>query len=269
MIKKVLTIAGSDSSGGAGIQADIKTITAHKMYAMSAITALTAQNTMGVSAISEVDPEFVGKQLDSIFTDIYPDSVKIGMVSSVEIIDVISQKLTEYNAKNIVVDPVMGDNGNLYAGFTPAYVEKMRSLCSAADYILPNETEACYLAELPYPLTKESAFITVDILRTLCPRPVITGITEKGEIGLCYHDGKQAHFRTHENVEGFFCGAGDVFASAFVGCLARGKDEATAIALASDFAAAAIRRSAVEVPDKKYGLNFEAEIFGFLKKLNG
>lgn len=107
MIKKVLTIAGSDSSGGAGIQADIKTITAHKMYAMSAITALTAQNTTGVYGIMEVPAEFVGQQLDCILTDIVPDAVKIGMVSGSGIIETIVEKLTRYGARNIVVDPVM------------------------------------------------------------------------------------------------------------------------------------------------------------------
>lgn len=107
MIKKVLTIAGSDSSGGAGIQADIKTITCHKMYAMSAITALTAQNTTGVYGVQEATPEFVGQQIDCIFNDIRPDAVKIGMVSSSKIIEMIVEKLKQYKAKNIVVDPVM------------------------------------------------------------------------------------------------------------------------------------------------------------------
>ena len=106
-MKTVLTIAGSDSSGGAGIQADIKTITAHKMYAMSGITALTAQNTTGVYGVMEASPEFVANQLDCIFTDIFPDAVKIGMVSNSKIIEVIVEKLGKYNAKNIVVDPVM------------------------------------------------------------------------------------------------------------------------------------------------------------------
>ena len=106
-MKKVLTIAGSDCSGGAGIQADLKTITAHKLYGMSAITALTAQNTTGVKSIMEAEPEFVADQLDAVFTDIYPDSVKIGMVSNSRIIRVIADKLLEYGAKNIVVDPVM------------------------------------------------------------------------------------------------------------------------------------------------------------------
>jgi hydroxymethylpyrimidine/phosphomethylpyrimidine kinase len=106
-MKTALTIAGSDCSGGAGIQADIKTMMANGIYAMSAITSLTAQNTMGVSAIMDVTPEFLGKQLDSIFTDIFPDAVKIGMVSSSELINIIADKLHQYNAKNIVVDPVM------------------------------------------------------------------------------------------------------------------------------------------------------------------
>ncbi|MDD2992859.1 MAG: bifunctional hydroxymethylpyrimidine kinase/phosphomethylpyrimidine kinase [Pygmaiobacter sp.] len=106
-MKKVLTIAGSDCSGGAGIQADIKTITVHKMYAMSAITALTAQNTTGVVDIMEASPKFVGEQLDCIFGDIPPDAVKIGMVSGSAIIEVIAEKLKQYHAKNIVIDPVM------------------------------------------------------------------------------------------------------------------------------------------------------------------
>lgn len=106
-MKKVLTIAGSDCSGGAGIQADIKTITAHKMYAMSVITALTAQNTTGVYGVLESTPEFVAQQLDCIFTDIIPDSIKIGMVSNSQIIKVIVEKLKQYHAKNIVIDPVM------------------------------------------------------------------------------------------------------------------------------------------------------------------
>ncbi|MDY3889367.1 MAG: hydroxymethylpyrimidine/phosphomethylpyrimidine kinase, partial [Agathobacter sp.] len=102
-----LTIAGSDSSGGAGIQADIKTMTANGIYAMCAVTALTAQNTTGVTGIMEVTPEFLGKQLDSIFTDIFPDAVKIGMVSSTGLIETLSERLRFYNAQNIVLDPVM------------------------------------------------------------------------------------------------------------------------------------------------------------------
>ena len=106
-MKTALTIAGSDSSGGAGIQADIKTMISNGVYAMSAITALTAQNTTGVTAIMDVTPEFLGQQMDEIFTDIYPDAVKIGMVSVSGLIEKIADKLIEYKADNIVVDPVM------------------------------------------------------------------------------------------------------------------------------------------------------------------
>ena len=106
-MKTALTIAGSDSSGGAGIQADLKTMIANGVYAMTAITALTAQNTTGVQGIFEVTPEFLEQQIDSVFTDIRPDAVKIGMVSSVGLIETITKKLKQYEAENIVEDPVM------------------------------------------------------------------------------------------------------------------------------------------------------------------
>ena len=106
-MRTAVTIAGSDSSGGAGIQADIKTMMANGVYAMSAITALTAQNTTGVTSILNATPEFLGQELDAIFTDIYPDAVKIGMVSESSLIRTIAAKLRQYEAKNIVVDPVM------------------------------------------------------------------------------------------------------------------------------------------------------------------
>ena len=107
MMKTALTIAGSDSSGGAGIQADLKTMIANGVYGMSAITALTAQNTTGVQGIFEVTPEFLEEEIDSVFTDIRPDAVKIGMVSSAGLIKSIAKKLHEHKAENIVVDPVM------------------------------------------------------------------------------------------------------------------------------------------------------------------
>ena len=106
-VKTALSIAGSDSSGGAGIQADIKTMIMNGVYAMSAVTALTAQNTTGVTGISEVTPEFLALQLDAVFTDIFPDAVKIGMVSSANLVYAIAERLKHYGAKNIVVDPVM------------------------------------------------------------------------------------------------------------------------------------------------------------------
>lgn len=142
MIRKVLTIAGSDCSGGAGIQADIKTITAHKMYAMSAITAITAQNTTGVYGINEVSPEFVGDQIDCIFKDIRPDAVKIGMVSNSKIIEIISEKLIEYKAENIVVDPVMISTSGSKLLSDEAMEALITKLIPLATVITPNIPEA-------------------------------------------------------------------------------------------------------------------------------
>ncbi len=143
-MNKVLTIAGSDCSGGAGIQADIKTITAHRMYAMSAITALTAQNTTGVYGVQETPADFLAQQLDCIFTDIVPDAVKIGMVSSAENIAVIADRLRYYNAQNVVLDTVMFSTSGR-ALLRPEAMDALRTqLLPLAQLITPNipETEA-------------------------------------------------------------------------------------------------------------------------------
>ena len=141
-MKKVLTVAGSDCSGGAGIQADIKTITAHKMYAMSAVTALTAQNTTGVYGISEAAPEFVAQQLDCIFTDIVPDAVKIGMVSNEQIIEAIADRLSFYQARRIVVDPVMVSTSGCRLLSGEAAGELTKKLLPLAAVATPNIPEA-------------------------------------------------------------------------------------------------------------------------------
>lgn len=138
----VLTIAGSDCSGGAGIQADLKTMTAHKVYGMSVITALTAQNTLGVSGIMEVTPDFVADQMDSVFKDIRPDAVKIGMVSNIEIIEVISDKLEEYKAENVVVDPVMVATSGSNLMQSSAVKALIDRLFPCATVITPNLFEA-------------------------------------------------------------------------------------------------------------------------------
>ena len=141
-MKTALTIAGSDSSGGAGIQADIKTMTANGVYAMSAITALTAQNTTGVTDILASTPLFLGEQLDAIFTDIFPDAVKIGMVSSAELILVIADKLKQYGAKNIVVDPVMVASSGAKLLREDAVEALCRHLLPLAAVLTPNIPEA-------------------------------------------------------------------------------------------------------------------------------
>ena len=147
-ICRTLTIAGSDSSGGAGIQADIKTMTMKGVYAMSAITALTAQNTMGVKAIWNVDASFLSQQLDSVFEDIYPDSVKIGMVASSELIEVIADRLMYYKAKNIVVDPVMVATSGASLIKTDAVETLIEKLFPIATLITPNIPEAEVIANM-------------------------------------------------------------------------------------------------------------------------
>ncbi len=148
-MKTALTIAGSDSSGGAGIQADIKTMTVHGVYAMSAVTALTAQNTTGVYGILEVSPEFLAQQLDCIFTDIVPDAVKIGMISGGELVKVTAEKLKKYGAGHVVVDPVMAASSgdSLVRQETARILQE--ELFPLAELITPNIPETEILTGRP------------------------------------------------------------------------------------------------------------------------
>ena len=148
-MKAVLTIAGSDSSGGAGIQADVKTIAAHGLFAECAITALTAQNTMGVFGVQDVPPAFVEQQIDVVFDDIRPHAVKIGMVSSAPIVDVIADSLSRNKAENIIVDPVMVATSGSALIATDAIDALVRRIFPMAAMVTPNIPEAAVLAEQP------------------------------------------------------------------------------------------------------------------------
>ena len=147
-MKTALTIAGSDCSGGAGIQADLKTMTMNGVYAMSAITALTAQNTTGVRAIQESTPDFLKQQLDAIFEDIYPDAVKIGMVASRELIRVIADALRYYDAKNVVIDPVMVATSGSALMKNDAVQTLIEELLPVSTLVTPNIPEAQVLSGL-------------------------------------------------------------------------------------------------------------------------
>ena len=148
-MKTALSIAGSDCSGGAGIQADLKTMTLNGVFAMSAITALTAQNTTGVSGILEVSPAFLAQQIDAVFTDIRPDAVKIGMVSSAPLITTIAERLRFYQARHIVVDPVMVATSGSRLMETDAVRSLREQLFPLAEVITPNRQEAEVLSGRP------------------------------------------------------------------------------------------------------------------------
>ncbi len=152
-IPAVLSIAGSDSSGGAGIQADIKTITAHRLYAETAITAITAQNTTGVTAVEDISPDIVAAQIDAVFDDIRPAAVKIGMVSSVAIIEKIAERLHAWGAENIVVDPVMVATSGARLIAEEAAEALTHELFPLATVITPNIPEA--MALLDYEVDSE------------------------------------------------------------------------------------------------------------------
>lgn len=201
------------------------------------------------------------------------DYILSGYLGSVQQIEAVLQIKRDFLSPNgkFIVDPVMGDNGKLYAGFNDEFVNEMRKLCAEADYILPNLTEACLLANVPYPKDGicKNANLLVDYLRGITKSPVLTGVTDEKAISVYFIEKDVIERIELKNATGFFCGAGDVFASAFVGTLARGKSVKSAVSLAAEFTTAAVFRSAKEVEDKRYGLNFEAELYPFLKKLNG
>ena len=147
-MRTALSIAGSDSSGGAGIQADLKTMTLNGVFAMSAVTALTAQNTTGVTGIMEVTPEFLQKQIDAVFEDIRPDAVKIGMVSSAGLIETIADRLKAYKAEQIVLDPVMVATSGSRLIEEEAVATLEKRLLPLASVVTPNIPEAEILSGL-------------------------------------------------------------------------------------------------------------------------
>lgn len=238
---KILTIAGSDSSGGAGIQADIKTITAHKMYAESAITALTAQNTTGVYSIFDTTPEFVMEQLDCIFTDIYPDAVKIGMVSNKDIIEAIAKKLIEYKAKNIVVDPVMvaTSGSNLMKdGTVKTLIEKLIPL---ATVITPNIPEAQVLSGIEIKTT-EDMVKAAGIISKLTDGAILLkgGHLSDTADDLLYRNGESIWYSAKKISNPNTHGTGCTLSSAIACNLAKGEDLADAVAHAKDYITDAI-----------------------------
>jgi hydroxymethylpyrimidine/phosphomethylpyrimidine kinase len=241
-MKIVLTIAGSDSSGGAGIQADIKTMTANGVYAMSAVTALTAQNTTGVTGIMEVSTEFLSKQLDSVFTDIYPDAVKIGMVSSVKLIEIISEKLKYYDARSIVVDPVMISTSGSKLLQEDAIETLKNSLFPQAVLLTPNIPEASVLSgisiENQNDMIKAAEVISDQFeCAVLCKG----GHKVNDANDLLYYNNKYKWFMGERINNKNTHGTGCTLSSAIACGLAKGMDLETSIQLAKDYISGALK----------------------------
>ncbi len=240
-MKTALTIAGSDSSGGAGIQADIKTMTVHGVYAMSAVTALTAQNTTGVTGIMEVTPEFLGKQLVCIFTDIRPDAVKIGMVSSGKLIETIAAKLTQYRAENIVVDPVMVATSGARLISEEAILVLKEELLPLAALVTPNIPEAEVLCgnRITSALDMEAAAKQIGD-RYHCAVLCKGGHQQNDANDLLYAEGKSTWFCGQRIDNPNTHGTGCTLSSAIASNLAMGDPMETAVKKAKDYISGAL-----------------------------
>jgi len=235
-MKTALSIAGSDCSGGAGIQADIKTMTMNGVYAMSAITALTAQNTTGVYAIQETSPEFLKQQLDAVFSDIYPDAVKIGMVSSKEIIEVIAERLEYYNAKNIVVDPVMVATAGSALMENDAVQTLIDKLLPISTVITPNIPEAQVLSGFAITDKEEMAKSAKYIGDTYgCAVLLKGGHSINDANDLLYSDGRMVWFEGKRINNCNTHGTGCTLSSAIASNLAKGFTLEQAIKKAKEY----------------------------------
>ena len=240
-MKTALTIAGSDSSGGAGIQADLKTMTANGVYAESAITALTAQNTTGVQGIFEVTPEFLGLQLDSIFTDIRPDAVKIGMASSAGLIGTIADKLTEYKAQNIVVDPVMvATSGSRLISEDAIGALKSR-LLPLALVLTPNVPEAEVLSDMEIHSAEDMEKAAELISGNYGCSVLIRGGHNLNDANdLLIHEGRKVWFNGRRINNPNTHGTGCTLSSAIASNLAKGYDLETSVERAKDYISGAL-----------------------------
>lgn len=240
-MKTCLTIAGSDSSGGAGIQADIKTMTVNGVFAMSAITALTAQNTLGVTGIMEVTPEFLALQLDAVFTDIRPDAVKVGMVASSPLIRTIASKLRGYGAERIVVDPVMVATSGARLISEDAVGALCADLIPLATVITPNIPEAEVLSGMAVRNKDEMEKAARTIGERLgCAVLCKGGHSVSDADDVLWRDGDVKWFRGRRIDNPNTHGTGCTLSSAIAANLARGESLDDAVSHAKEYLSGAL-----------------------------
>lgn len=240
-MKTALTIAGSDSCGGAGIQADIKTMTLNGVYAMSAITALTAQNTLEVKSISEVTPQFLAQQIDAIFEDIRPDAVKIGMVSSSALIKTIAERLRYHNAQNIVVDPVMISTSGTRLMSEDTINTLKEELLPIADVVTPNIPEAEVLSGITIHTQTDMMHAAKLIGDKYACSVLCKGGHSMGDANdLLYFNGKYKWYECKRVDNPNTHGTGCTLSSAIAANIAKGYDLDTAVKSAKEYVLGAI-----------------------------
>ena len=240
-MKTALSIAGSDCSGGAGIQADLKTMTLNGVYAMSAITALTAQNTTGVTAVSEVTPEFLRQQIDMIFTDIRPDAVKIGMVPSSKLMEAIAERLRYYQAEHVVVDPVMVATSGSSLMASNAVTALKQVLLPLATVVTPNIPEAEVLSGMTIQSKSDMETAAKNISLTCgCAVLLKGGHSINDANDLLYAGGTAAWFHGRRIPNPNTHGTGCTLSSAIAANLAKGCDLETAVRRAKDYISGAL-----------------------------
>lgn len=242
-MRTVLSIAGSDSCGGAGIQADIKTITMNGVYAMSAITALTAQNTTGVRDVLQVSPRFLGEQLDAVFEDIPPDAVKIGMTGSEELIKVIAERLSRFGARNIVVDPVMVSTAGSRLTRESALPAMVGELFPLSTLITPNLPEAEALAGEEIRSAEDMESVAERLSKEYrCAVLLKGGHRVEDANDLLYYRGIFRWFRGDRVENPNTHGTGCTLSSAIAANLAKGFDLETSVLRAKEFITGALKR---------------------------
>lgn len=240
-MKTALTIAGSDCSGGAGIQADLKTMTMNGVYAMSAITALTAQNTTGVRGVQEATPEFLAQQIDAVFEDIRPDAVKIGMVSSSELIQAIADRLKYHKAENIVVDTVMVATSGARLISEDAIDTLKEYLIPLATVVTPNIPEAEVLADMSIRDEENMVEAAKKIGDTYhCAVLLKGGHSINDANDLLYQDGTYRWFKGKRINNPNTHGTGCTLSSAIASNLAKGYDLGASVQRAKEYISLAL-----------------------------
>jgi len=249
-MKKVLTIAGSDSCGGAGIQADLKSFSANGVYGMSVITAITAQNTMGVFAVQDLSEEIIKAQIDAIFTDITVDAVKIGMVSSISSIDAICEKLELYKPKNVVLDPVMISKSGFSLLKPESKVALIKKLIPLASLITPNVPEAEeILSEVNSGITEIKTIehmekAAKELYKLGCKNVLLKGGHMQGDAIDVFYDGSEIiHFNCERIQTKNTHGTGCTLSSAIAANLALGFSMKDAIKNSKVYVTTAIKHS--------------------------